>query len=210
MFTTISTKNTLCNLVGALLVIYSFSILGCSRKLSDRDMREILHQVNMRALERKNAQLTKENEKLRKENKELKGNVASEIEPNKDNTDAVKENEEPKGNVARFRFKSKTNPSPSQKQTPPHTILRVGNKLPHFDFNDVTASNSTIYWTAEKEFYYGREYGPNIRLPEKGAWIELKNGTRYICATQGGCRIDWTNFAIIEGTIEVYHNKNSK
>ena len=74
--------------------------------------------------------------------------------------------------------------------------------------NDIIASNCDIFWIGRKECSdSGRVYGPGvIKLPEKEVWIELKNGTRYICATHRGCRIDWTNFVIIEGTIEAYHN----
>ena len=38
-------------------------------------------------------------------------------------------------------------------------------------------------------------------------WIELRNGTRYVCKDFGGCRIDFAKGSVVtKGTIEVYKN----
>ena len=87
-------------------------------------------------------------------------------------------------------------------------ILRVGDKLPPFTFSDLAGSNYGISWTGGKEYTVsGRVYGPGvITLPRKKAWIELKNGTRYMCLTDGGCRISSINFTIIEGEIKTSYS----
>lgn len=89
----------------------------------------------------------------------------------------------------------------------PDTVLRVGDKLPLFSLNDIAKSSSGLSWTYGDDVTHERNYGPNVRFPEESVWVELKNGTRYVCVTPGGCRISLTNSGIIEGEIEVYYNK---
>ena len=88
-------------------------------------------------------------------------------------------------------------------------ILHVGDTLPPFVFNDIVDSNYGTSWTGGiEQTASGPAYGPGvITLREKGAWIELKDGTRYMCLTEGGCRISWNNYAIIEGAIKVSYKK---
>ena len=96
------------------------------------------------------------------------------------------------------------------KHSPPSDdILRVGDKLQPFTFHDVTASNGSLKWIGGKYApVIGREYGPGvIVIPEKGAWIEIKKRTRYVCATQGECIISSRDYTIIKGKIEVYYKK---
>ncbi len=78
----------------------------------------------------------------------------------------------------------------------PDKILRVGDKLPLFTSNDVVSRVNTL-WS-----------GKRITGFQKNGWIELKNGTRYVCVSPEGCEV--ANFMIIKGTIEVYHSKSSK
>ena len=52
-------------LMGTLLVIYLFPMLGCSRGLSEKDKQWLTHTVDMAALKNENALLKKENEKLK-------------------------------------------------------------------------------------------------------------------------------------------------
>ena len=127
MFTTISAKKILFTLIGTLLVIYSFSILGCSRgRLSDQDKQWIHDQFNVEAPENKNAQLTKENTGLKKENKELKERASQltkeNIGLNERNAELIKENKKLKGRVAMLELILKQ----------PDKILRVGDELPDF------------------------------------------------------------------------------
>lgn len=90
---------------------------------------------------------------------------------------------------------------------PPDAVIRVGGKLTPFSFDDVNYFSSGLHWTYGDEVTPERNYGPNVRFPKKGVWIELKNGTRYMCRVPGGCRISLTDFTIIEGEIEVYLKK---
>lgn len=98
---------------------------------------------------------------------------------------------------------------PGTHSPPPDDILRVGDKLQHFTFHDVTGSNGSLKWIGGKYSpVTGGEYGPGvIVIPEKGTWIEIKEKTRYVCATQDECIISSRDYTIIKGTIEVYHRK---
>ena len=98
------------------------------------------------------------------------------------------------------------NGGPSQ-DPPPDAVLRVGDKLSPFSLSDIAKSSSGLSWVYGDESTHEGSYGPNVRFPKKGVWVELKNGTRYVCVTSGGCRISLTNSGIIEGEIEVYYNK---
>lgn len=84
----------------------------------------------------------------------------------------------------------------SLKTSEPDKILRVGDELPPFTSNDVVSMVYTL-WS-----------GKLITGFQKNGWIELKNGTRYICVSPGGCEI--ANFTITKGTIEVYHRTYAK
>lgn len=92
---------------------------------------------------------------------------------------------------------------------PPDDILGVGDKLQPFTFDDVTKSNRGIDWIGgEYVPATGGRYGPGvIVIPEKGAWIEIKERTRYVCTTQGKCIISSKDYTILKGTIEVYYRK---
>lgn len=81
----------------------------------------------------------------------------------------------------------------STKPLKPDKILRVGDKLPPFTSNDVVSRVYTL-WS-----------GKLITGFQKNGWIELKNGTRYVCVSPEGCGV--ANFTIIEGTIAVYYKK---
>ena len=229
MFITINAEKMFFTLIGTLIVIYLFSMLGCTRGLSEQDKQWINNRFNMAVLESKNALLTEENEKLTKENKDLKERINSEIESNQNNN-AAEVNEEPKSNVSRSRFNVEADSPSSQKQTSPHSILRVDDKLPDFrnnirwDLSSGPLSYTGKYtgsrrWLSDNialpkfQIIYiedatvdGQRFNPYIRFQKKGARIELENGTRYICASPDGCEV--IDFVITKGTIEVYHNEN--
>ena len=78
-------------------------------------------------------------------------------------------------------------------QSQPDKVLRVGDKLPSFTSNDVVSRVNTL-WSRKL-----------ITGFQKNGWIELKNGTRYVCVSSEGCEV--ANFTIIKGTIEVYYRK---
>lgn len=98
-------------------------------------------------------------------------------------------------------------PEPPQ----PDKILRVGDKLLPFTLNDVlygVVDSNGLTWIKGKEYTDSAVYGPGvIKLREKGAWVELKNGIRYTCLTEGGCRISWKDYTIIQGEIRVSYKK---
>ena len=201
MFTGIIAKKTLFTLIGALLVLCSFSTIGCSGgALSELDKQVISLQSNMEVLKDKNTQLTKENAELKKENKDLKGEIRM--------LQLVKSPSKKLPPNTRRQFSPKVNPSSPQEETPPSPpdlILGVDDELPDFR-NDINwASSSPIVYMSDAEIS-GRKYRPYIRFKKQGEWLELKNGTRYICTTRTGCEI--IDFVITEGTIEVHHNKN--
>lgn len=89
----------------------------------------------------------------------------------------------------------------------------AGDKLPSFRLDDVYMNSGSITWNmgGSTTVIHGikKEEGPHIHFGKNG-WIRLQNGTRYICKTPKGCKVDWTNFVITEGKIEVYLSKNNK
>ena len=197
MFTTIKAKKMVFPLIGTLLVICSFSMLGCSGKVSELDKLEMSHQLEINALESKNARLIAENTEVKKKNKDIEEHVSRLIAENAELKKKNKDIEE----------------GSSQEETPPSLLLdsfsfggklNVGDKL---TFDDEVSSSSGIWWIAgrENEISNTKYDHPIIYFPTKGAWIELKNGTRYICASPTGCIVNWANSIIVEGTIEIYY-----
>ena len=223
--------------ISALLVIYSFLMLGCSRGLiSDLDKQEIRHQLNMGTLENKIVQLKNKNSEHIMEIKKLKENVSQ----------FTTEISELKTSVSQFTteisaYKKKTMdlennssnkdiPSSPRRYTFGIDRKLVGDKLPDFR-NDISwklSSGPFLYmrkssiskrWLSDTialqkyQIIYiegatvdGQRFNPYIRFKKKGTWIELKNGTRYICANSGECEV--INFTITKGIIEVHHNKS--
>ena len=218
-------------LMGTLLVIYLFPMLGCSRGLSEKDKQWLTHTVDMAALKNENALLKKENEKLKGlivENGDLQKLNAENRKLQVENGELMTENRKLKERIAELDeeippLDEETPPSP------PHTIFRVNDKLPDFR-NDilwdlssgpplyVSGGSYSISWLSDRkaqpkfQIIYiedaivgGHRFNPYI-FQKKGTWIELKNGTRYICTSSEGCEV--INFSITKGTIEVRRNKN--
>ena len=69
------------------------------------------------------------------------------------------------------------------------------------DVTSLKKSTSISMLWIENSTFNGTKY--NLIHFKEGNWIELKNGSRYICATPKGCTVDLTNFAIIEGEMTV-------
>ncbi len=119
-------------------------------------------------------------------------------------------------------------PQQIHSEVKPDKIFRVGDKLPSFTFNDVTDSSikmaivgrdatfgfgffDGIYWVGGILTVQGVKYGPSvIAISDKKAWIELKDGTRYVCLTEGGCIIRQEDYIIIRGDIKVSYKNGSK
>ena len=76
------------------------------------------------------------------------------------------------------------------------SVYGVGDKLPYFRESKVVEIDTIEH-----------NVGDSIRFREKGAWLKLKDGTRYICETPEGCEVEMTNFTITKGKIAVYRNK---
>ena len=225
MFATIKTKKMMCPLIGTLFVLCSFLLLGCTaNKLSDQDKKWLTNEIEMGALESKNTQITDENTELKKKNKELKEHV-SQLE--KENTELKKKSKELEEHVSQLTDKNtelkKKNKDieergASQEETLPSSLrssvsfggkLNVGDKL---TFNDKVDGSLGISWIDGKEnMISNTKYDHRIiYFKTYGASVELKNGTRYICASPTGCIVNWDNFIIVEGTIEVYYKKISE
>ena len=186
-------------------------MLGCTVKLSNQDKQEISH------LTKENTELRKRNVGLKKENEAVKKNNTELI---KDNRGLKDENDRP------FPPQQPHSEIKSPKPPKPDKIFRVGDKLPSFTFNDVTDSSISmatvgsdatfgffdgIYWVGGILTVQGVKYGPSvIAISDKKAWIELKDGTRYVCLTEGGCVISQEDYIIIRGEIKVSYKNSSK
>lgn len=117
---------------------------------------------------------------------------------------------------------------PNGKEPQPDKIFRVGDKLPSFTYNDVADSSNNmtivgrdaafgfgsfdgIYWVGGILTVQGVKYGTSvIAISDKMAWIELKDGTRYVCLTDGGCIISQEDYIIIRGEIKVSYKNGNK
>ena len=196
MFTTIKTKKMVCTLIITLLIICLFLTVGCGGKISDQDKQLIAAQIEMGVLEGKNARLMDENTELKKKNKKLEEHVS---QLKKENTELKEENKDIEECVSQGETPPSLSPSVSFGGK-----LNVGDKL---TFNHEVSESSGIWWISgkENEIFNTKYDHPIIRFVNKGAWIELKNGTRYICASPTGCMVNWDNSIIVEGTIEIYY-----
>ena len=237
MFTTKNAKKMVCTLIVTLIVVCLFSTFSCSARLSEQDKQLIAAQIEMGALESKNARLTEDNTKLTKENEGLKKSVSQLKEENEKfhnrNSALTKENEGLKERVDQLTKKvdELTNSNGSGPPVPPKPgkIFRVGDKLPPFTLNDVTNSsgvttfvggNATygsgfpfagIYWVNGILSVNDEKFGPSvIAFSDKEVWIVLKDGTRYVCLTKGGCIISQKDYTILQGEIKAYYNSDSK
>ena len=206
--------------IGTMFLISSFSMLSCTvNRLSDQDRKWLTNEIEMGALESKNTRLRKENTELKKKMKDLKECVGR-LE--KENTTVKKENEDlrkkntelikvnrslkDEDDLSLLSQKTHNKIKPTKSLEPdPDKIFHVGDYLPSFS-SDVLYIGP-ISWFAGDVMIHGIKEGPHIHFQKKGSGIELKNGTRYICATPKGCKVDLTNFAVTEGKIEVYYNK---
>ena len=209
-------------------------------KLSDRDRKWLTNEIEMGALESKNTQLTKENTALKKKNKDLEERVSQLTKENtalkKENQDLTNKNTE-LIKVNRGLKNEDDRPLPPQqthseikptKPFKPDKVFRIGDKLPSFTFSDVTDSSirmtivgrdatfgfgffDGIYWVGGILTVQGVKYGPSvIAISDKKAWIELKDGTRYVCLTEGGCIVSQEDYIIIRGEIKVSYKNSSK
>ena len=225
MFTTINTKKILFTLIGTIFVICVFSSVGCN-KLSEQDKQWLSNLTNTKSFEKDNAelktenkelqnrlgQLTKDNAKLKTENEELQNRLGQLTKDNNELTEKVDD------------LTNGNGPGPPVPPKP-DKIFRAGDKLPPFTFNDVTDSSIKtiivggdaaygsgffygIHWVRGILTVQGTKYGPGvIAISNKKAWIELKDGTRYVCLTEGGCIISQKDYTIIRGEIIASYKK---
>ena len=183
-----------------IFIVCAFSSVGCyTSKLTEADKAWLIELTKPDPLEKDNAELKNGVAQLEKDKAELKNS----------NSELTKEIEMLKGSVDQLtqkveELKNGNNPRPSIFLTP-NRILRVGDKFPSFNDNEInleyliTRNEPTIVnpdGTVTKK---------NVMKWRRGSVIELKNRTRYICANPDGCEI--VDLVITKGSIEVYYNK---
>ena len=80
----------------------------------------------------------------------------------------------------------------------PPIVLKVGDKIPPFDYLSIGIPVKYTGGTLAKKS--GEIYqGPLIEISKNATFTHPKNGKRYTCTTDGGCIIHMEKFVILRG-----------